>query len=113
MHSPAAVQGNGQGIAGVCPNARIMSLKVSDSRGKVLASNIFRAYEYAASMGAHIASSSFTSKQLMGKHLPAVPTRSEQIERHLFEKALTRLQKRGVLCVAAAGRQRTARVPHT
>lgn len=43
-----------------------MALKVDDARGTVFASNLFRAYDYAAAMGAHVTSHSYTSKTILG-----------------------------------------------
>jgi thermitase len=58
--SIAAGAGRSQ-VAGVAPGARIMCLKVQDKDGKLYASYIFAAYQYALDMGAHIIVNSFSN----------------------------------------------------
>lgn len=56
----AAANGdNGIGPAGVCPNCRIMPLKVSNAAGGITASAVGDALVYAADHGARVASMSF------------------------------------------------------
>ena len=59
----AADTGNGIGIAGVCPNARIMPLKAFQSSGAASNVDIAKAIEYAYKNGADVISMSFTGPE--------------------------------------------------
>jgi subtilisin family serine protease len=48
-------------VSGTAPEAKIMCLKIADTDGKMYASYVFAAYEYAAKMGAHIIVNSFSN----------------------------------------------------
>ena len=48
-------------VSGVAPGARIMCLKVQDGDGRLFASYMFQAYQYALDMGAHIVVNSFSN----------------------------------------------------
>ncbi|MBN2425892.1 MAG: S8 family serine peptidase [Calditrichaceae bacterium] len=54
-----AVGNNGEGVAGVCWNVKIMALKFLDDYGSGYSSNAISALEYAANMGAHLTSNSW------------------------------------------------------
>jgi len=55
----AAIGDNGQGVAGVAWNAKIMPLKVGDSSGNINSSDIIQAIYYAADNGAKVINMSF------------------------------------------------------
>jgi len=57
----AAATNNATGVAGVCWNCRIMSLKAFESNGVGTTSDIVQAINYAASKGAHVINMSFGS----------------------------------------------------
>ncbi|MDP4290566.1 MAG: S8 family serine peptidase [Bacteroidota bacterium] len=57
----AAETNNGIGIAGVCPNAKIMPIKVFQSSGRGDASTIAKGIKYAATHGATVINMSFGS----------------------------------------------------
>lgn len=48
-------------VSGVAPGAKVMCLKVQDDDGRLFASYIFAAYQYAMEMGAHIIVNSFSN----------------------------------------------------
>jgi hypothetical protein len=48
-------------VSGVAPGASIMCLKVQDKDGRLFASYMFSAYQYALDMGAHIVVNSFSN----------------------------------------------------
>jgi subtilisin family serine protease len=83
----AAQHGNGNGIAGINPYARLMVLKAVNNFGHSRASYLAEALQYAADHGARIANLSVGGKGLT------------EIER----AAVADAQNRGVLVVAAAG----------
>ncbi len=58
----AARAGNGQGVAGVAPDAKIMDLKVSDRMGAIPTSSIARAIRYAVDNGADVVNLSLGSQ---------------------------------------------------
>ncbi len=55
----AAETGNAYGIAGVCPSAKIMAVKMFDFAGRSTASSGLEGIEYAATMGAKVISCSW------------------------------------------------------
>ena len=54
-----AETGNGTGVAGTCPGARIMALKAGDCVGSLYSSDVIAAIRYAADNGASVISMSF------------------------------------------------------
>lgn len=78
---------NGVGVAGIAPDARIMSLKVADSGGTLQLSAAIAAITYAADNGAHLINASW------GTSTPSSALRN----------ALAYAGTRGVLVFAAAG----------
>ncbi|MGE0564975.1 MAG: S8 family serine peptidase [Pseudolabrys sp.] len=83
----AAKSGNGIGIAGINPAARIMPLKVLDAFGRGESPAIAEAIVYAANHGARVINLS------LGSHGPAT----------VVARAIKYAQSRGVLVVIAAG----------
>lgn len=83
----AAAPGNGVGIAGVAPQARIMVLRALGAFGHTRASHIAKAIVYAAENGARVINLSAGGKEL------------STIER----KAIDYAHERGALVVVAAG----------
>ena len=88
----AARSGNGQGVAGVAPDAKIMDLKVSDSWGAIPSSSIARAIRYAVDNGADVVNLSLGSQ-------PGAPLASAAE----MAAAVDYARINGVLLVVAAG----------
>ncbi|MEJ5186031.1 MAG: S8 family serine peptidase [Candidatus Geothermincolales bacterium] len=82
-----AATGNGTGVAGVCPGARLMVLRAGNSNGFFTTSAIARAIYYAADNGARIISMSFGG------------TSTSQA----IADAVAYARSRGILLFAAAG----------
>lgn len=87
----AAATGNGEGVAGINPAARIMPLKVMNFLGRGHGSRIAEAIFYAVDNGARVINLSVGSEELTG------------VER----KALKYASIKGVMVVVAAGNQGT------
>lgn len=85
----AAVVNNGIGIAGVAPNAKIMSLRALDDRGEGKTSNVVKAIDYAINNLADVINFSFVGFDY---------------SQALFE-AIERAYKAGIIMVAAAGNE--------
>ncbi len=88
----AARSGNGQGVAGVAPDAKIMDLKVSDRWGAIPSSSIARAIRYAVDNGADVVNLSLGSQ-------PGAPIESAAE----MASAVDYARVNGVLLVVAAG----------
>jgi subtilisin family serine protease len=83
----AAATGNGEGIAGVNPAARIMALKAIDAAGRARSLDIARAIHYAADQGARVINLSLGGRGI------------SPVERAAVERA----NEKGALVVVAAG----------
>lgn len=83
----AAATGNGEGIAGIAPSARIMPLKVLNFLGRGRSSGIAAAIAYAATEGARVINLSLGGEELSSTEKRAIEFAARQ----------------GVLVVAAAG----------
>ncbi len=83
----AAVANNGQGVAGVCPNCRIMPLKVLDEDSSGSLFDLVDAIIYAVDNGANILNMSLTTDECSP----------------MLQGALDYAWERGVIAVAAAG----------
>ena len=83
----AAASDNGVGVAGVCPNARIMALKFLDAGGHGYTSDATDALYYAVAQGADVISNSWGGGEY-----------SETLE-----TAINYAHSQGVILVAAAG----------
>mmetsp|Transcript_32602 Transcript_32602/g.71993 ORF Transcript_32602/g.71993 Transcript_32602/m.71993 type:complete len:435 (-) Transcript_32602:1981-3285(-) len=102
----AAIQNNGQGITGVAPNVKIMVLRVSDCiQDSIAASNVVKAMDYAARMGAHIVSCSFgNSYDWSFSPIGPAPTyHADWI--NTYNTAIKPLANKNILVVAAAGNE--------
>lgn len=88
----AARSGNGQGVAGIAPNAKIMDLKVSDRWGAIPSSSIAMAIRYAVDNGADVVNLSLGSE-------PGAPLASAAE----MAAAVDYARVNGVLLVVAAG----------
>ncbi|MBY0399695.1 S8 family serine peptidase [Myxococcota bacterium] len=86
----AAVAGNGLGIAGVAPGARIMALKGFPERGPARDSVLWRAVLYAAENGAAVVNNSWSC----GSPCPSNP---------LAEEVLELVEALGTVVVTSAG----------
>jgi subtilisin family serine protease len=95
----------------VAPNVKIMVLKVSDClSGSFSSANIFKAFNYAYLMGAHIVSCSFTSGnpaagQAFTPIVRAPPSNAQWTASYV--SAMQPLAAKGVLMVVAAGNDYT------
>lgn len=87
----AAGTGNGKGIAGINPAARIMSLKVANFAGNARGSSVAAAIYYAVDMGAGLINLSLAGFTV------------SKVEREALDYA----QRKGVLVIAAAGNRAT------
>lgn len=87
----AANTGNGEGIAGINPAARIMNLKAANFAGNARGSSVAAAIYYAADMGARIINLS-----LAGFNISKVE-----------QEALRYAHNKGLLVIAAAGNRAT------
>lgn len=102
----AAVGNNMIGVTGIAPNIKVMCLKVADADGTFYTSHIFKAYDYALKMGAHIVSCSF------GPGYPVLnpsPFQREYMknETDFYQTAIAPLIKKNMLIVSAAGNEDT------
>lgn len=91
-HGTASASVIGSSLLGVAPMAKLMAIRVSDSRGKAELKNIFLAIEYAMNMGAKVINISFRVFTLNRLN-------AEQLE------ILDRLEKKEVILVMSAGNQ--------
>lgn len=89
----AARGGNGKGIAGVAPDARIMALRFLSEKGQGDTAGAVKAINYAVKMGAKIMSNSWGSE---GED-------DDQASNQALKDAITNAQNAGVLFIAAAG----------
>ena len=102
----AATQNNGMGVTGVATGVKIMVLKVSDClTGAITASAVFSAFDYAAKMGAHVASCSFGSSYAYGFTPTAAAPSYQSQYTQAYKTAMQPLADKGVLVVAAAGNE--------
>jgi subtilisin family serine protease len=85
---------NGEGVAGVAPDARVMPLRVLSDDGTGLASDTIRAIEYAIDHGAHVINLS------LGDYLPL---QSTLFEDPAYTAAVERAVARGIVVVLASG----------
>lgn len=83
----AAEAGNGQGVAGVAPGARVMALKGLDAEGSGFESDLAAAIVYAAENGARVLNASWGAS----------------VDSPLINEAIQYARAQGVLTVAAAG----------
>jgi subtilisin family serine protease len=83
----AAIENNGEGVAGVCPNCRIMPLKVLDENSTGTLFDLVDAIYYAVDHGANVLNMSLTTDECSP----------------MLQEALDYAWERGVLSVAAAG----------
>ncbi len=90
----AARAGNGKGVAGVAPEAKIMSLRFLSEKGEGTTAGAIKAIEYAVKNGAKVLSNSWGSEGEDPK---------EQEQNLALREAITTAQNAGVLFVAAAG----------
>ncbi|KAG2438096.1 hypothetical protein HXX76_005705 [Chlamydomonas incerta] len=102
----AAVRNSAAAVAGAAPRVKVMVLKVFDASGRVYASHVVAAYAYAQRMGAHIVSCSF------GPDTPNLQPQPYEVaemaaQESLYSSAVTPLESKGVLLVAAAGNELT------
>ncbi|MDH4279524.1 MAG: S8 family serine peptidase, partial [Acidimicrobiia bacterium] len=88
----AAQSGNGQGVAGVAPDAKIMDLKVADRWGAIPSASIAMAIRYAVDNGADVVNLSLGSQ-------PGAPLASAAE----MASAVDYARVNGVLLVVAAG----------
>ena len=82
-----AVKGNNQGLSGICPTVRMMSVKVLDHQGEGKADNVIKGIFYAVANGADIINISFAQE----KPSP------------VLETALEYAYRKGIVIIAAAG----------
>jgi hypothetical protein len=94
----AAAGNNGQGVAGIAWNTRLMTVKVLDCEGKGWMANVAQGIEYAVKNGARIINISVASDGTITANESAV-----------LRAALQMAQNAGVIVVAAAGNE--ARTP--
>ncbi|MGD2109761.1 MAG: S8 family serine peptidase [Phycisphaerae bacterium] len=87
----AAVSNNELGIAGLCPNARIMAVKFADSEGRGSAELAAQAIYYAVNNGADVISNSYSY---------FVPSET-------LKAAVEYAHSQGVIVVASAGNENT------
>jgi len=85
---------NGEGIAGVAPDARVMPIRVLDDNGEGLASDAIKGIDYAIDHGAHVINLS------LGDFLPL---QSTLFEDPAYSDALERAVAKGIVVVIAAG----------
>ncbi|KAG2450711.1 hypothetical protein HYH02_004549 [Chlamydomonas schloesseri] len=102
----AAVRNRVAAVAGAAPRVKVMVLKVFDASGRVYASHVVAAYAYAQRMGAHIVSCSF------GPDTPNLQPQPYEVaemaaQESLYSSAVSPLEAKGVLLVAAAGNELT------
>ena len=86
-----AAGNNGQGIAGVAWNARLMTVKVLDCRGKGFPANVGHGIEYAVKNGARVINVSIATDTIQDGDSPTL------------RAAIQMAQNAGVIVVAAAG----------
>lgn len=96
----AEAAGNGFGLTGLAPSARVIPVRVLDSKGRGTADGIAKGIRYAVRQGADVINMSFefTSRARSCADLPGICS------------ALAFAKKNGVLAVASAGKSETARV---
>ena len=92
----AAVGGNGKGIAGVAPEAKIMAIRFLNEKGQGDSAGAIKAINYAVKMGAKVLSNSWGSE---GEE----DTNGNAGGNIALREAITNAEKAGVLFVAAAG----------
>ena len=90
----AAAGNNGQGVAGVAWNTRLMTVKVLDCEGKGWMANVAQGIEYAVKNGARIINISVASDGSITAN-----------ESSVLRAALQMAQNAGVIVVAAAGNE--------
>lgn len=81
-------------VSGVAPAAQIMCLKVQDGDGRLFASYMFAAYQYALDMGAHIVVNSFSNTYWA---VPTDPAGARYATRWLYIALLACLSAPGML----------------
>jgi serine protease len=92
----AAVTGNGIGVAGTAPAAKVMPVRVLDAEGSGDDATIIKGIQYAADHGADVISMSLGGAQVVGQ----TPALNEEIA-----KAVDDAYKKGAVVVAAAGNE--------
>jgi serine protease len=97
----AATAGNGEGIAGIAPEASIMPIRALDDEGAGRSEDIGTAIRWAVDHGADVVNLSLESVEGSGTSRPAVPT---DAVRYAWE--------RGVVVVAATGNGGRAESDH-
>jgi len=97
-----AALGNGRGVIGVAPSAELYAVKVLNSRGSGFMSGILNGLTWCATKGMHVANLSLGSQ--VNTHDPNVYSRA-------YNNAGIKLNKKGVLLVAAAGNSGSTRKP--
>lgn len=100
----AAIHNNGIGVSGVAPSVKIMCLKVSDASGAFYPAHIFKAYDYATKMGAHVVSCSFGPSSPNMNPSPQ-DLQSMRNETRFYESAIYPLIQKGALVFSAAGNE--------
>lgn len=90
----AARLGNGKGVAGVAPEAKIMALRFLSEKGEGTTADALKAINYAVKNGAKVLSNSWGSEGEDPK---------EGQENQALKDAITAAQSSGVLFIAAAG----------
>lgn len=85
----AAKRGNGLGVAGINPGARLMVLKVADAQGHAHSLNVYRALHYAADHGARVINMSLGERGVS----------------RLVQLGINYAHARGAVVVVAAGNQ--------
>ncbi len=98
----AAVTGNGEGIAGVAPDAKIMSVKVLGSDGTGSIPEIARGVKWAADKGAEVINLSLGPENIL-EILDVLFGDSRAQFREEFQEPVDYAAGKGALVVAAAG----------
>lgn len=90
----AAQMGNGRGVAGVAPNAKVMVLRFLTEKGEGTTAGAIKSINYAVKMGAKVLSNSWGSEG---------DDPNDQATNQALKDAITNAMNQGVLFVAAAG----------
>lgn len=112
----AATAGNGQGVAGVAPRARIMPVRVLDAEGRGTPATVAAGIRWAADHGASVINLSLAEAASAGAMHDNAASAGGRGARGLVdaqvEQAIRTAEEAGVLVVAAAGNEGKDAVPY-
>jgi thermitase len=103
----AAIAGNGQGVAGVAPKARIMPVRVLDAEGRGTSATVAAGIHWAADHGASVINLSLADAVMHDGRSGVEGLVDAQVE-----QAIRAAAEAGVLVVAAAGNNGKGTVPY-